>query len=202
MLEVYALIFIIFSIAIAFICFGYALEDINIRNKQKNINEKAVNILKEKDFKIEKILSLKDLPSVDKGKEYNQSIFVDVSNKKIAFVDYEKSGVVIVKFNEIVNYEVYNNGNMITSGSHIGGIGLGFYGGETTNKCKDLKLIIRINKVEHSHVEYDLVKNTFLGLGVETTADKYRKTYASLQEAVSFFEVIKHNNKKKKSKEE
>lgn len=103
---------------------------------------------------------------------------------------------IIVDFNEILDYEIYENGSTVTfGGGGRFGIGSGLFGAETTGVCKDLRLIIRLKHYEKSQVVYDIISNTPLNSGIDKTNRIYKACIASLQEAASFFEVVKQENK-------
>lgn len=103
---------------------------------------------------------------------------------------------IIVDFNEILDYEIYENGSTVTfGGGGRLGIGSGLFGAETTGVCKDLILIIRLKHYEKSQVVYDIISNTPLNSGIDKTNRIYKACIASLQEAASFFEVVKQENK-------
>lgn len=121
-------------------------------------------------------------------------IVVDNEGHKICLVDYLSKRYYIINFDELLNYELYENGSVVTNGTTIGGFGIGIFGAESNGNCKDLKLIIRIKNFSTPQVVYDILSNYMAGIGVDKTAPLYRQCNASLQEVMSFLEVIKNNN--------
>jgi len=149
-----------------------------------------------KDFRVSKTFYLADNFTFAKPDSEKKMIAVDSENEKVLFIDYAKGTMFIVKFEEILNYEIYENGSQSTSGIGVGGF-VGFFGAETTGVCTDLKLIIRINKVENSQIVYDIVSDTSLNAGISKASHVYKECIKSLQEVVSFLEVIKNKNQHK-----
>ena len=121
-------------------------------------------------------------------------IAVDDENHNICLIDYLSKRYYIISFEELLNYELYENGSMITNGAAIGGLGIGIFGAEANGNCKDLKLIIRINNLTTPQVVYEIISNYMAGIGVDKTSPLYRQSITSLQEVVSFLEVIKNKN--------
>ena len=115
----------------------------NTRKNQENINSKANDSLKNSNFKSTKNFYLNDYATYNQSNNCKKFIAVDNDNKQICLIDYEKSSMLIVDFNEILNYEVYENGSNQTVGGNIGGFWSGIFGAETNGMCKELKLIIR-----------------------------------------------------------
>ena len=72
--------------------------------------------------------------------------------KYVLSIDYIKGSLIIVGFNEILDFEIYENGSHLTNGCVVGGLWAGLFGSETSGLCKELKLIIRINRYDISQV--------------------------------------------------
>ena len=116
---------------------------------------------------------------------------IDSTAKKMVFVDYDKPLTVVADFNEFLNYEIYENGSMAFSGGAIGGAFVGGFFGSTEGKCNNLRLIVRLKRYECSQMTYDIIAKTPLNWGVNKTSKAYQTCMSSMQELVSFFEVIK-----------
>ena len=82
----------------------------------------------------------------------------------------------------------------MTTGAAISGWWAGIFSADTQGKCHDLKLIIRLKKLEKPQIVYNLIQKTFMNFGLIKTSDCYRQTIKTMQEVVSFLEVIKNEN--------
>ena len=169
------------------------------RKRQFDINQKAKIHLRKIGFKSTSEFYFSDQATIRKDNNYKKMLLVDGVNKKFALVNYKSGTLVIADFKEFLNYEIYENSIMIISGGAMGGLGLGFFGAQASRQCKDLRLIMRISKPNAPHVAYDVVPRTFFNIGLSKNSNVYRDCMSSLQEMVSFFEVIKNENEKAKS---
>lgn len=167
------------------------------RKYHKEINEKALSILKEVKFDNSKTFYLNDHVSYALTYEFKQQIFADVTKNALCFIDYENGNITVVGFDEILNYEIYENGSTTTSGVGFGGICAALFSTETTGLCKELKLIIRLKRYDVPQITYTIIENTYLNIGANKTSTLYRQCISSLQEIVSFLQVIIDNNSKK-----
>ena len=170
----------------------------NTRKNQENINSKANDSLKNSNFKSTKKFYLNDYATYNQSNNCKKFIAVDNDNKQICLIDYEKGSMLIVEFNEILNYEVYENGSNQTVGGNIGGFWSGIFGAETNGMCKELKLIIRLKRYDTSQVSYEIISNTSFNMGINKSTQPYKQCISTLQEVVSFLEVIKNENTTKK----
>lgn len=166
----------------------------NTRKKQEQINLKADNAIKSSQFNITKIFYLNDCFTYDKSDNYKKFIAVDNDNKRIGLIDYEKGNLLIVEFSEILNYEIYENGSKATTGGSIGGFWSNIFGAETNEMCKDLKIIIRLKRYDISQISYEIISDTILNVGINKSTQQYKQCISTLQEVVSFLEVIKNEN--------
>ena len=166
----------------------------NTRKNQENINSKANNSLKNSNFKSTKKFYLNDYATYNQSNNCKKFIAVDNDNKQICLIDYEKGSMLIVEFNEILNYEIYENGSNQTVGGNIGGFLSGIFGAETNGMCKELKLIIRLKRYDTSQVCYEIISNTSFNIGLNKSTQPYKQCISTLQEVVSFLEVVKNEN--------
>ena len=184
----------------SFVCicvmFGVLLfsKDLTICKNQANINIEANNFIKNADFKISKKFYINDYETHNQSNDCKKFIAIDSENKKICLIDYKLCRVILANFNEILNYEIYENGNSVTFGVGLGALWSGFFGAKTNSLCKDLKLIIRLKKYDTSQVCYDIITNTRFNLGINKSNEIYKNCISSLQEVVSFLEVVKNEN--------
>ena len=166
-----------------------------IEKRQRNLNQRLSEHLRETNFNKTKIIYLNDYATYNKGTDSKKIIGIDNENKKIALVDYEKAKMLIADFRDILSYEIYENGSNATIGGNVGGFFGGIFSAETNGMCKDLKLIIRLNSYENAQVVYNIISNTTFNMGLNKSTDQYRECVSSLQELVSFLEVIKCENR-------
>lgn len=193
------LVFIVIFIGTILIILAVHQSEIsNMIKNQTEINSKVNNSLNDTGFKTTKKFVLNDIATYNKDDSCKKFMAVDNDNKKICLIDYEKGSVLVVDFNEILNYEIYENSSNQTVGGNIGGLGAGFFGAETNGVCKDLKIIIRLKRYDTSQICYDIISNTMLNLGVNKSTQPYKKCISTLQEVVSFLEVVVSENTTKK----
>lgn len=195
MLYIYILIFaFVFLVVLCSVLFYQSSKNKANGNEQFAINKKTLEYLQSSKFIISKIFYITDSHSYNKENSYKKMIVVDNEGHKICLVDYLSKRYYIINFDELLNYELYENGSVVTNGTTIGGFGIGIFGAESNGNCKDLKLIIRIKNFSTPQIVYDILSNYMAGIGVDKTAPLYRQCNASLQEVMSFLEVIKNNN--------
>lgn len=192
----YVIPFIVLAAIVGVVALSLALNISKIRKKQFAVNEKAKAYLNNAAFKITTVFYFSDQATFRMGNEYKKMLAVDSVHKKFALVDYSAESVTIANYSEFLNYEIYENSNMVISGGAIGGFGLGFFGAEASGQCKDLRLIMRITDPNNPHIAYDVLPRTMFNMGIHKNSKAYRDCLASLQQLVSFFEVIKNENEK------
>ena len=166
----------------------------NSRSFQESVNKNVVQYLNKENITISKIYYLNDYLSWNQADSCKKLVFVNKANKIIYFINYETRKIIKVNFNEFLNYEIYENGGAITTGGTLYGYTTSIFGASTNNVARELKLIIRLNRFENSQIVYNIVGNTFLNTGLGKNTEAYKKCMASLQEFISFLEVVKQNN--------
>lgn len=169
----------------------------NIRKQQESINKKANDSLANMDFKVTKTFYLNDYATLKYSNSCKKFISIDDVGKKICLIDYNKGSLIVVNMNEILNYEIYENGSNQTVGGNAGGLWAGLFAAETSGLCKELKLIIRLNRYDVSQVCYEIIFNTLLNTGISKADATFKQYINSMQEVVSFLEVVISENKKK-----
>ncbi len=194
--EIYWIVFLVVFVGTLLIILGVQSSKASgNRNGQEEINLKAFENIKSTDFKTTKIFYLNDFATHDQSNSCKKFVAVDNDNKKICFVDYQKGNLIFVNFEEILNYEIYENGSNATIGGNVGGFWSGIFGAETNGMCKDLKLIIRLKRYDKSQVVYEIISNTAFNMGINKSAKPYKECISTLHEFVSFLEVVKNENK-------
>ena len=192
---IYWLVFLIVFIGMLLIIWAVHQSGVsNARKNQESINSKANKTLTSSNFNITKKFYLNDYATYNQSNNCKKFIAIDNDNKQICLIDYEKGSMLIVEFNEILNYEVYENGSNTTTGGSIGGFWSGIFGAETNGMCKDLKLIIRLKRYDTSQVSYEIISNTSFNMGINKSTQPYKQCISTLQEVISFLEVVKNEN--------
>lgn len=189
---------IVFLVVLIIFIFIFGLSNYfnssNICNMQFEINNQVLKLLREKKFNISKTFYIDSYGTYNKSNDYKKLVLLDNQNKEVCFVNYEYGTLVKVNFNEILNYEIYENGSSVTTGGNIGGFLSGIFAAETSGVVKELKLIIRLKRYDMSQVTYDLISNTTFNIGINKSNEIYKNCISSLQEVVSFLEVVKNEN--------
>lgn len=192
---IYIIIFVlVFLVVLLGILFYQSSKNKAKANEQFEINNKTLADLQSNNFNVSKIFYICDNNTYKKENSYKKMLVVDNDNKKICLVDYNSKNYYIIDFSEFLNYEIYENGGMITSGGVIGGLGIGVLGAETSGNCKDLKLIIRVKDLSKPQVAYDVITHYMAGMGLSKSSPLYRDCMNTLQEVISFLEVVKNDN--------
>ena len=166
--------------------------------KQLKLNEKVANQLNDLNFNVSKKFYLTDYGTYNSLNKFKKMILVDDNEKNVCLIDYNSGRMFIVDYKDIINYEVYENGSNSTFGGGVGGFFGGMLLAETEGKCKDLRLIIRINKIDIPHIGYEIIENTPFNMGIVKSSKQYKTCITSLQEVVSFLEVLLNENKNNK----
>lgn len=203
MLGAYYILWIVIGFGAAIFGIGcliaLSMKSSTTKQTQASTNSSVLRKLSESGFEISRTIYINDNYTYNIENHYKKCIHINSTNKQVVLIDYENGTFYILKFSEIINYEVYENDNLITTGGATGGLFTSIGTASTTQNCKDLKLIIRINNFETPQIVYSLINESLFGSS--KTSTEYKKCIASLQEAVSFLEVVKSNNTKKRSKE-
>lgn len=206
-IEIYELFF---SMGISFLVFSLSIILIK-KKRQKDIqkiNKGANEQLIKCGFKSQTVYTFEEFKNGN-AEGYNKFIAIDNEDKTICFVDYQKYRIILTSFDEILNYEVYENGCEISNGTTIAGgmllgrkkrFGVGTALTSTTSQksCTELRLIVRIKSYSTPQVAYDLVSGKLFS-GITATSSEYTRIIASLQEVVSFLEILIDENDKKQN---
>ena len=133
----------------------------------------------------------------------------DMNHKQLALYSYYETTAVILDFDEILDFEVTENGNSIISsrtGSTIAGgllfgeLGamVGASGSRSIDEvCHTLKLKIYTNNISNNVVTLD-----FLDDKVRTESIKYDDISQVIDEMVGFLKLIKEHNRQEERKED
>ncbi len=179
---------IIILIANLIILIINSIKKSNIRKIQEEINNKAKQAIASTNFKATKIYYINDYASYNQSENVKKMVLIDNDNKQMALINYNSAEITIIDFKDILNYEIYENKSIHTSGI-MWGMGLLDLGkGEI---YKDLSLIIKLNKINKPQIKYDIIFNT----GINKSSKTYKDCVSTLQEFVSFLDVVKNQNK-------
>ena len=192
----YVIPIVVIALVFGIIALSLLISISKTRKRQLEINLNTMRYLKKENFNITTIFYFSDQATFRKDNSYKKMVAVDDENKKFALVNYAARRVIIADYKDFLNYEIYENSEMVISGGAVGGLGLGFFGATASGQCKELRLIMRIANPKIPQVAYDVLPRTFFNIGIHKNSTAYRDCMESLQQLVSFFEVIKHQNEK------
>ncbi len=200
--EIYEFSLIFFSAEFVFIFVAIMLSQIR-KKERKEFNGIVNNKLQEICFAETNRLCFKESSGFES--ELEKFISIDGNGEKICWVDYQNENILITSFKDVVNYELYENGNVITQGTGISGgrilgkksiIGVSSFASKSQEMCNELKLIVRMNAIENSQFVYDIISDRPFRIGLSKNSKAYSNLMSSLQTVVSFLEVVLENNKK------
>lgn len=179
--------FFLFVITIAIIVIVKVISNIRFRKKRLAINQKLQAKVKEQNFNVTKIISIRDCRTFNStDEEDKQKIFVDADNKKLFLTDYSKEKFHTIDFADIVESEIYET-SAISGGRRRRDI---------NDYCNSLKLIIKIDNIDMPQITYDII----FGTKVDKESNMYRNLRVALQEVESFFDVLSADKKSNKKK--
>lgn len=123
---------------------------------------------------------------------YRQTLQVDEKQRKILFTNAINNKFMVVDFDDILNYEIYEDGSKSSTSIDWGN---GFKTSDFSDNCNELKLIIRLKNYEESQFIFNLIFASF-----PKNSPAYKSIRSSLQNVVSFLEVVKNENQDKNKK--
>lgn len=167
------------------------------KNNQIATNSKIKDKLKSFNFNISKIYYLNDYSTIEEPNDYKKFIAIDKDEKKVCFVDYKIGTPIIVEFKDIVNYEVYENSSTATVGGTTNYGSGNFIYASSSKRCRELRLIIRLKNLDMPQISYEIISHSAFNRGYDKSSELYEKCISSIQEVVSFLEVIKSENSNK-----
>lgn len=136
-------------------------------------------------------------------------IDIDVQNKLLGTYSYYESESNILKFEEILDFEIFENGNSVISsrsgsavvgGLLFGGLGAvaGASGSRTINDyCSTLKLNIYTNKVQNSVITLD-----FLDSSISKNDVEYEELKDIMNKVIGFLKIAREDTRQKERKED
>jgi len=205
------LIFLVILTIIAFICCCVSMSGVNIlflfvmgfilflygwkTKKDAEENERLSNLVKNNinriiennKLKISKIYEIYNpMYLTNNIARYQQTLQVDENQRKILFTNGMINKFIVVNFEDILNYEIYEDGSK-SSTTYDWGYGLKT--SDFSDNCNELKLIIRLKNYEDSQFVFNLIYASF-----PKNSPAYKSIRSSLQDCVSFLEILKSEN--------
>ena len=165
-------------------------------NNVKTINANVLQKLRTQHFDASHICYMADYSSAGTtDNSAKQMLCVDVKAKKLALVNYADGSYIIVNFADVISYDIYNNGKTDTSGGVIYGLVIT----ESTEKCQELKLILRLKSFDKPQFEYMLISHTLFNDGIDKGQRQYGIIMNDLQQTISYLELVLNENKNNNS---
>lgn len=194
MIYIYLEVFLIFCLGIllAMLIIGWG-HTLDARQWQKHVNNKVMQSISKINFTITKIYYLTDYNTQLKEDNLKKMLLVDNENEKFALVDYVNAKLIIVDYKDLLDFELYENEFKFSSQDinldnkrHVG------LNEKTKNRVKKLQLVVNINDFNKTQINYDLVSNSFLNLGIIKESMAFKTIIKDLQAVVLFFEEVKN----------
>ncbi len=184
------LLIIALLLSIAIILFlAYRLKIFNTRYSQKEFNTKLNEYLNRYNFYISKIFYLNDFATYNKSNDCKKIIAID-NKKQLCFIDYNKGNMFIVKYSEVLDYEIIEAIGKQSVKINIDNFGIEGYG-----KCKELKFIIKLKRCDNAQIVYDIIPHKIFNIGVRKSSNQYAQCVATLKEFITFLDSIKNENR-------
>ena len=108
-----------FLVIIAIILIVKFTHTSNTKNAQDSINNQVENKIKASKYNFSKRIYINDFATWNQPNIYKKFIGIDYENKKLALIDYATAQLYIADFQEVVDYEIYENSSAITAGGHL-----------------------------------------------------------------------------------
>ena len=144
-------------------------------------------------------ISLKNIARID----------IETQKKLLGAYSYYESESVVLKFEQILDFEIFENGNSVvsskTGSAIVGGLlfgGLGAIAGASgsriiSDNCKTLKLNIYTTDVTNSVVTLDL-----LDKGIEKNSTEYENLKDTINKMIGFLKIARESNRQAEIKED
>ena len=144
-------------------------------------------------------ISLKNIARID----------IETQKKLLGAYSYYESESVVLKFEQIIDFEIFENGNSVvsskTGSAIVGGLlfgGLGAIAGASgsriiSDNCKTLKLNIYTTDVTNSVVTLDL-----LDKGIEKNSTEYENLKDTINKMIGFLKIARESNRQAERKED
>ena len=172
---------------------------------------KIISNYKDKQRKNKALQLYQDLIEKNKMENYQHISYKNIVNKskKLGAFSYYENEFIILKFNEILDFEIFENGNSVISsrtgsavagGLIFGGLGAvaGASGSRTINEnASTVKLKIYTNNIKNSVVTLD-----FLEKSISKASNEYEEIRDVINKMISFLKIAREDNRQIERKED
>ena len=176
---------------------------LNASSKDKKMKDNAlqnyINFINKNGISNSQSISLKNIARID----------IETQKKLLGAYSYYESESVVLKFEQILDFEIFENGNSVvsskTGSAIVGGLlfgGLGAIAGASgsriiSDNCKTLKLNIYTTDVTNSVVTLDL-----LDKGIEKNSTEYENLKDTINKMIGFLKIARESNRQAERKED
>ena len=176
---------------------------LNASSKDKKMKDNAlqnyIDFINKNGISNSQSISLKNIARID----------IETQKKLLGAYSYYESESVVLKFEKILDFEIFENGNSVvsskTGSAIVGGLlfgGLGAIAGASgsriiSDNCKTLKLNIYTTDVTNSVVTLDL-----LDKGIEKNSTEYENLKDTINKMIGFLKIARESNRQAERKED
>lgn len=169
------------------------------KKKKDNALENYIDFINKNGLNSSKKVVFKNIVRLD----------IDTTNKLLGTYSYYENTSKIIKFNEVLDFEIFENGNSVvssrTGSAVVGGLlfgGLGAVAGASGSRtisenCSNLKLKIYTNNIQYSVIMLD-----FLEKGISKSSILYEQLTEVINEMISLLKIAREHNRQEERKED
>lgn len=169
------------------------------KKKKDNALENYINFINSNGLTSSKKVAFKNIVRLD----------IDTNKKLLGTYSYYENTSKIIKFNEVLDFEIFENGNSVvssrTGSAVVGGLlfgGLGAVAGASGSRtisenCSNLKLKIYTNNIQYSVIMLD-----FLEKGISKSSVLYEQLTEVINEMISLLKIAREHNRQEERKED
>jgi len=162
----------------------------------KNIASNLDNFIQKESFIVDKRITAGD-----------GILLIDSANKKWCAVSNKNAEPIIYDYNDLTEYEVYEDGNSIAKGrsgsAAVGGLFFGTTGAimgsagskAIQNTCSIMQVRIRLNDLSNPEITISLIGGNSLNTEMKKDSSGYRNLLDSAKQMVSYLSYIQNNGK-------
>jgi len=169
------------------------------KKKKDNALENYIDFINRNGLHSSKKIAFKNIVRLD----------IDTNKKLLGTYSYYENTSKIIKFNEVLDFEIFENGNSVvsskTGSAVVGGLlfgGLGAVAGASGSRtisenCSNLKLKIYTNNIQYSVIMLD-----FLEKGISKSSALYEQLTEVINEMISLLKIAREHNRQEERKED
>lgn len=169
------------------------------KKKKDNALENYIDFINRNGLNSSKKIAFKNIVRLD----------IDTNKKLLGTYSYYENTSKIIKFNEVLDFEIFENGNSVvssrTGSAVVGGLlfgGLGAVAGASGSRtisenCSNLKLKIYTNNIQYSVIMLD-----FLEKGISKSSALYEQLTEVINEMISLLKIAREHNRQEERKED